>query len=140
MPFQLHLMLQNDCFLVGESSLCQLLLMNDSRYPWFILVPKKENITEIFQLSEDEQIEVQKTSSFLSEQLYNIFKADKMNIAALGNMCPQLHIHHIVRYKTDDAWPSPIWGQHPAIPYTENQKQALIEKLSPQLSTVFQLL
>lgn len=122
MTFQLHPRLQQDSIELGRFSLSRLLLINDSQYPWFVLVPEKIDISEIYQLSEQEQQLLQQESSFLAKNLAEIYKADKMNIAAIGNMVPQLHIHHIVRYKNDISWPAPVWGKYDAIPYT---KQAI---------------
>lgn len=129
MTFQLHSRLQSDCIEIDRFTLSRLLLINDSQYPWFILVPERSNITEIYQLSEQEQVLLQRESSLLAKTLANIYHADKMNIAAIGNMVPQLHIHHIVRYKTDVAWPEPVWGKFEAIPYTKVQ----IKKIKTEL-------
>ncbi len=117
--FQLHPRLQQDTVFIGSFELSQLLLMNDSLYPWFILVPQKADIGESYQLAPDERQQLQTESCLLAERLAKIYKADKMNVAALGNMVPQLHIHHVVRYKHDKAWPAPIWGAFDAVPYTE---------------------
>jgi diadenosine tetraphosphate (Ap4A) HIT family hydrolase len=119
MKFQLHPRLQQDCFEVGRLPLSRLLLMNDSRYPWCILVPAIENIREIFQLSQADQQQLQHESVMLSQAMHTLFNADKMNIAAIGNMVPQLHIHHIVRYQKDPAWPAPVWGKFDPLPYSE---------------------
>ncbi len=116
--FELHPQLQQDCFELGDFSLCRLLLCNDSNYPWFILVPRcEDNVREIYQLPEEDQELLLWESSYLSRTLDELFQADKMNIAALGNMVPQLHIHHIVRYTNDPAWPGPVWGKVPASIY-----------------------
>ncbi len=119
MTFQLHPRLKQDSIELGRFNLSRLLLINDSQYPWFVLVPERKDISEIYQLSEQEQQQLQQESSFLAKHLAEIYKADKMNIAAIGNMVPQLHIHHIVRYKNDIAWPAPVWGKYDAVPYTE---------------------
>ena len=108
--FQLHERLQQDCILIGRFSLCQLLMMNDSQFPWFILVPERADIKEIYQLSVADRQLLSVESCFLAENMADLFKAHKMNMAAIGNMVPQLHIHHIVRYQTDKAWPAPVWG------------------------------
>ena len=121
MTFQLHPRLQQGSITVGSFDLSELRLVNDSQYPWFILVPRKPGISEIHQLSESDQQRLQQESSLLAKTLADFYHADKMNIAAIGNIVPQLHIHHIVRYKTDAAWPSPIWGKFDTIPYTEQQ-------------------
>jgi diadenosine tetraphosphate (Ap4A) HIT family hydrolase len=115
--FELHPKLQTDCIYIGRFELCRLLLMNDSRYPWFILVPEREGITEIYQMSEAEQALLLRESSQLARLLAEAFAAHKMNIAAIGNVVPQLHVHHIVRYRDDAAWPAPVWGKFDALPY-----------------------
>tara|TARA_B110000438_G_scaffold235007_1_gene231584 strand:- start:209 stop:544 length:336 start_codon:yes stop_codon:yes gene_type:complete len=93
--------------------------MNDSNYPWFILVPRRLNITEIYQLSNEDRFELDYETNFISEILANYFKADKMNIAALGNIVSQLHIHIIVRKKTDLLWPETIWGKKSPLFYSK---------------------
>ncbi len=115
--FVIHPQLRDDCIDLGEFDFCRLLLMNDSSYPWFILVPQRSEISEIYQLSEADQIQLNKESIYLSQKLAEEFSADKMNIATLGNVVPQLHIHHVVRYKNDHAWPAPIWGVGDAVKY-----------------------
>jgi len=119
--FELHPQLRKDCIVLPRLELCHLLLMNDANYPWFILVPDRENISEIYQLSQVNQQQLMVESSRLGEFLVENFSADKLNIAALGNVVPQLHIHHIVRYKNDTSWPKPVWGQHPAQAYTPDK-------------------
>lgn len=125
----IHQKLLNDCIVLGHFKLNQLLLMNDMQYPWFILVPDRPNIREIHQLSLDEQVQLVRESSQLAVALEEAFAADKLNIAALGNIVPQLHIHHIARYETDPAWPNPVWGACPPIPYSEADRAATISKL-----------
>jgi len=128
--FQLHAQLKQDCFIVGQFELCLVLLLNDSQFPWFILVPQRENIREIFELqSEDQQLLIQE-SSYFSQQLATIFEAEKLNVAAIGNIVPQLHVHHIVRYQTDKAWPAPVWGKFAATPYTTQQRDSRISKVA----------
>ncbi|WP_372760108.1 HIT domain-containing protein [Pseudoalteromonas sp.] len=119
--FELAPELQRDCIELADWPLCKVLLMNDSQYPWFILVPRQANLTEIIDLSDEQQIVYLTESAKLSKLLMSVFTPDKLNVAALGNMVPQLHIHHIVRYKTDAAWPAPVWGKFPAIAYTDEQ-------------------
>lgn len=121
MTFQLHPRLAQDCIAIGRFDLCRLLMMNDSQYPWFILVPERANLREIYQLSKAERQLLTEESSYAAENLAMLYQADKMNIAAIGNLVPQLHIHHIVRYNSDRAWPAPIWGKFDAVPYTEQQ-------------------
>ena len=108
----LHPQLLEDCLVLGSFPLCRLLLMKDANYPWFILVPDRDDLSEIHHLSKEDQLQLIRESAFLSEVLEETFRADKINIAALGNMVPQLHVHHVVRYKDDMAWPSPVWGKN----------------------------
>ncbi len=118
MTFQLHPQLEKDCVPIGKFDLCRLLLMNDSQFPWFILVPEVAEITEIYQLTTEQRKLLIEESSFLAKTLQATCQADKLNIAAIGNLVPQLHVHHIVRYRNDKAWPAPVWGKFPAIPYS----------------------
>ena len=129
--FQLHPQLQKDCFVIGKFELCQVLLVNDSQFPWFILVPQRNEIREIDQLETADQITLIRESSYLAEKLAVIFNADKLNVAAIGNVVPQLHLHHVVRYQTDKAWSAPIWGKFAAIPYTEQQRNQILARLTP---------
>jgi diadenosine tetraphosphate (Ap4A) HIT family hydrolase len=125
----LHPQLKKDCFVLGEFNLCALLLLNDANYPWFILVPKRENIREIHQLSEKDQQQLMAESMFFSRTLEQVFQPDKLNIAALGNVVPQLHIHHIARFTSDACWPAPVWGAVNAIPYRQKQIEAIKNQL-----------
>jgi len=131
--FVLHPRLAQDCFVVGRFDLSVLLLMNDARYPWFILVPQRANISEIHHLSGALRQQLMSESAALSEALAVAFAADKINIAALGNVVPQLHIHHIARYRSDVAWPAPVWGKFPAIPYTDGARRTAMQRLIAQL-------
>lgn len=115
----LHPQLANDTIELGEFDLCRLLLMNDNNYPWFILVPKVSGVTEIYQLFQTDQEQLMRESSLISRMLVEVFKADKVNIGALGNVVPQLHIHHIARYETDPVWPAPVWGKLEAVAYDD---------------------
>lgn len=131
--FVLDQRLLQDTLPVGDFPLSRLLLSNDAQYPWFILVPRRADITEIFQLSESEQSQLWKETTQLSRTLQQLFDADKMNVAALGNVVSQLHMHVIVRHKGDAAWPAPVWGKHPAVAYTAEQATAIIERLKAAL-------
>ncbi len=133
----LHQQLAKDCLLLGHFPLSRLLLMNDSNYPWFILVPDRDDVSEIYQLADADQALLLQESSALSACLMQVFNGDKLNVAALGNIVPQLHVHHIVRYKNDSAWPAPVWGKFPARPYTEEQLAALTQQVLPALPANF---
>lgn len=126
MSFQLHPQLSKDCFVIKDLDLCRLLLMNDKNYPWCVLVPMREGKKDIFELTESEQIQFIQESSKLSRIMMALFKGKKMNVAALGNMVPQLHIHHVVRNENDPCWPKPVWGQVPAILYGEREADEIV--------------
>ena len=132
--FELHPQLARDCIHVTKLDLCQLLLMNNSHYPWCILVPMRADLREIYQLDDSEQQQVLRESSRLSRFMMEHFAGDKMNVAALGNLVPQLHIHHIVRRQTDNAWPAPVWGHEAALPYGADQADAICTSLREALS------
>ena len=127
---EIHPQLKNDCVLLGRFKLCHLLLAKDANYPWFILVPDRVSIKEIYQLTPKDQAQLLAESSLLSERLMRILNGDKLNVAALGNQVAQLHLHHIVRYQTDPAWPTPIWGKIAAKPYSETELDDLLSKLN----------
>ena len=135
--FVLDSRLQQDALPLGDFPLSQLLLSNDSRYPWFILVPKREDVSEVFQLSADDQKALWSETALLAEVLKDAFKADKINIATLGNVVSQLHMHVIVRYRSDDAWPAPVWGKHPAKPYEAAQVEVIRERLRSVMPAQF---
>lgn len=126
---KLHPQLEKDCFILGEFKLCSLLLLNDANYPWFILLPNREDISEIHQLPETEQQQLMTESMFFSRCLEQVFRPDKLNIASLGNMVPQLHIHHIARFKTDACWPAPVWGAVEPIHYETEQLKIIKNQL-----------
>lgn len=128
--FELHPQLAADTLPVGDFPLCQCLLMNDMHYPWLILVPRVADTREIFELSQDQQQQLMRESSYVSERLSRHFQADKINIGALGNMVPQLHVHHVARYANDAAWPGPVWGRHPAQPYTDENLRMMRQRLA----------
>ncbi len=128
--FELHPQLSADTIVIGDLPLCRLLLVNDSQYPWLILVPRRVDIQENYQLDEPDRQQLLIESNTLSLLLMNHFDGDKLNVAALGNMVPQLHIHHIVRFKTDPAWPQPVWGVSPNLPYEEVILGTLVSKLA----------
>ncbi len=123
---------------MGRLSLCRLLLMNDANYPWFILVPEREGIREVHELADADRRLLWDESALLSRALQKGFAPDKLNIAALGNQVPQLHVHHIVRYSHDPAWPNPVWGRVPPKAYygaeTQKLKALLRERLGAALS------
>ena len=124
--FQLDQRLQDDCIFIGNFELSQLLLMNDSTYPWFILVPQRVRIEEIYQLSETDQQQLWRESTTLARWMAQEFRFDKLNIGALGNVVRQLHLHHVGRCTTDPTWPAPVWGQHPPKPYAATEIKTIM--------------
>ena len=127
--FELDYRLESDCVKLGAFSLCLVLLMKDANFPWLILVPKRAGISEVFQLDHDDQEQLIWESSFVSERVLKTFQGDKMNIAALGNVVAQLHIHHVVRAEGDPAWPNPVWGALPAKAYLASDLQARVQEI-----------
>lgn len=135
---ELHPRLAADCILLGRFPLCRLLLMNDCSYPWFILVPDRDDIREIYQLGDEDRARLLRESCVLSDFLMTAFEGDKLNIAALGNQVPQLHLHHIVRYRGDPAWPAPVWGRHPPLPYSASAEVNIRTKFSRAVVAEFE--
>jgi len=129
--FQLDERLAADTHKLGQGRLCDILLMNDTTWPWIILVPRVPGIREIYQLAGHQQQRLLAESSTLAEGMMALFGGDKLNVAALGNMVPQLHLHHIVRFEGDPAWPGPVWGKQPPVAYGEVQLESIIIKLQP---------
>ena len=130
----LHSQLEADCLVLGRLELCHVLLMRDANYPWCILVPDRENVTEIHHLNEADQQQLMRESALLSRALETVFSPDKLNIAALGNIVPQCHIHHVVRYRTDPAWPAPVWGRVPVKEYSEDALAGVVASVKQALS------
>ena len=127
--FKLHPRLIKDTFHIIDLKLSRLLLMNDSNYPWFILVPTRKNITELYELEKKDRLELNSEIDTISKKLSIHFNAKKMNIAALGNIVPQLHIHIIVRKENDAAWPNPVWNNTDTIPYKESISFKLVKDI-----------
>jgi diadenosine tetraphosphate (Ap4A) HIT family hydrolase len=125
--FELDPQLEADTFPVGITSLNRIVLMNDSRFPWLILVPERPDIREPFELTDEDQRTLMQESMITGKSLKALFNAHKLNIAALGNQVSQLHIHHIARFRTDAAWPRPVWGVGAAEPY---EAEALRERVA----------
>ena len=131
--FALHPQLTAETHPVGDLPLSRVLLMDDSNWPWLILVPRRADIREICELDDEDQVQLMRESSQLASALLELFKPDKLNIAALGNLVPQLHLHHIVRHSYDAAWPSPVWGRLPRQPYLPARARERVRQLGFQL-------
>ncbi|MBK6727694.1 MAG: dienelactone hydrolase family protein [Xanthomonadales bacterium] len=133
--FQLHSTLAADCVEVGELPLCRVLLMNDARYPWLILVPRVREAREIIDLSRDDQHRLSDEIALLSGVLQSICEPAKLNVAALGNRVPQLHVHVIARFENDAAWPDPVWGRGAPAAYAEGPLKMLLKTLRAALGS-----
>lgn len=131
--FELHEQLKKDTVLVGQFKLCLVLLHKDANYPWVILVPKRSKMREIHHLAEEDQLQLIRESSHLSEVMTSIFTPTTMNVAALGNMVPQLHVHHVARFTDDAAWPGVIWGANPAKEYDKEVFEERLARLHASL-------
>ncbi len=134
MSFSLHPRLQADTVVIGDLPLSSVLLSKDANYPWCILVPKREEVREIYELEEDDQVQLLWESSLVGQIMMTLFGGDKLNVATLGNMVPQLHFHHVVRFDDDAAWPGPIWGAQPAKEYDEHDLSERVASLKAALA------
>ena len=134
--FILNPVLANDCIQITNLCLSKMLLMNDRRYPWLILVPRRTAITEIHHLPiKDQQIlfnEITEVAKFLEEE----FRSTKINIGAIGNIVPQLHVHLVCRKSDDAAWPNPVWGHSSPINYKNSEAIQIIKKIKRKFTKV----
>ena len=119
--FKLHPQLYVDTVEITRWPLCRVLLMNNRVYPWLVLVPQRVNVTEIHHLGAEDRARLVEEIAHAAQFLETMTKADKLNVAALGNVVPQLHVHIIARFETDLAWPRPVWGVVPGEPYSEEE-------------------
>jgi len=131
--FKLNPVLQSDTVCIGEFELSLVLLSLDAHYPWVILVPKRVDVTEIYQLTVADRFLLMDESCLLANALQQEFSPDKLNIATIGNHVPQLHMHHVCRYKSDISWPNPVWGQEPALAYQDVALAAMKQRLRSRL-------
>ncbi|MWJ28658.1 HIT domain-containing protein [Halomonas sp. ZH2S] len=125
--------LQADTFPVTELPLCRVLLMDDVRFPWIILVPRRPAVREVFELCEEDQRQLWREATAIGEVMKADCHGDKLNIATLGNVVEQLHVHVVIRRKDDAAWPAPVWGQGSAEPYGKNGLAAMRDHLLAQI-------
>jgi diadenosine tetraphosphate (Ap4A) HIT family hydrolase len=133
MLFALHPTLVRDTVEVCRLRLCRVLLMKDSRFPWLILVPERE-VREICDLPTADRADLIEEVARASEALRRLFRPDKLNVGALGNVVPQLHVHVVARFTVDAAWPGPVWGSGAPIPYPEDSLEALRHRLAAEMS------
>jgi diadenosine tetraphosphate (Ap4A) HIT family hydrolase len=127
--FTLNPQLAADTVPVADWALSRVLLMNDARFPWLILVPRRAGLSELFDLKHAERMVLAEELNRASLGLKTMFKAKKINVGALGNMVPQLHIHVVARTEADAAWPGAVWGSGKAIPYGPEERARLLARL-----------
>ena len=131
--FILHPRLEADTAFVADWTLSRVLLMNDTRYAWLVLVPRKANLVELHELPAGDRAVLIEEIARASEKLKAFSKAAKINVGALGNLVPQLHVHVVARKPDDFAWPGPVWGQGVAKPYEAGARKDLIDRLRAEL-------
>ena len=124
--WSLHTQLKKDTIDIGDLPLCRVLVIKDAHYPWLLLVPRRPEAVEIIDLDEVEQAQLMTEISRVARSLKEITKCDKLNIAALGNAVPQLHVHIIARRTSDPAWPRPVWGVVPPLAHDAGEVQTFI--------------
>lgn len=135
MTFAIDPRLEADTRLVGELPLSRLLLMDDARWPWLILVPRIAGARELLDLDEADRSMLLGEISLVSRALETLFQPDKLNVAALGNVVAQLHVHVLARYRADAAWPRPVWGVGEAEPYAADAREQRVALLRDALKT-----
>ncbi len=133
--FILHPRLLGESVFVLDLELSRLVLMNNKRFPWLLLVPRLSDIAEIVDLSEKDQGMLWGEIARISKLLRALFRPDKLNVATIGNLVPQLHVHLIARFRTDEAWPKPTFGFAPPLPYTSNELEQLTARILAELVT-----
>lgn len=131
--FQLHPKLDADCVLIGDGALSRVLLMNDRRFPWLILVPRVAGLRDFHDVPSEFRSVLYDEIDNASRVLVRSFNAEKINVAALGNQVPQLHVHVIARFESDAAWPGPVWGVGSAEPYDSDVLDESVLRLRPAL-------
>lgn len=136
--FTLNARLAADTEHIGNLPLCALLWMNDARFPWCILVPRVADMREMIDLTSGDAEQLFRESLALQRALRELFRPDKLNVAAIGNLVPQLHLHHIARYTTDSEWPAPVWGRGVATSYDPQVRAQHITQLRAALHPLFQ--
>jgi diadenosine tetraphosphate (Ap4A) HIT family hydrolase len=124
--WSLHPQLAADATAIGDLPLVRTLLMNDANYPWLVLVPRRAGSVEIFDLDDEQQVQLMDEIAMLARVLKDVTACDKLNIAAIGNVVPQLHVHIVARRHDDAAWPRPVWGAVAARAYQPKEREALI--------------
>ena len=131
--WSLHPQLAKDTIDIGDLPLSRVLVIKDANYPWLLLVPRREGAVEIIDLDEVAQAQLMTEITRVSRAVKEITKCDKLNVAALGNMVPQLHIHIVARRTGDVAWPRPVWGVAPPLPHDAQEVQQFISAVGRKI-------
>ncbi|MEN6632031.1 MAG: HIT domain-containing protein [Candidatus Polarisedimenticolia bacterium] len=134
MAFELDPRLAGDTVPLLELPLSSALLMDDARFPWIVLVPRREGAREIHELPWDDQLQLLREMGAAARALDAVAAADKINVGALGNVVAQLHVHVVARFRGDAAWPGPVWGSGAARPYAPEARAALVARLAAALA------
>jgi diadenosine tetraphosphate (Ap4A) HIT family hydrolase len=129
----LHAQLARDTVDIGDLPLCRVLVIRDANYPWLLLAPRRPAVVEIIDLDEVEQAQLMTETTRVARALKAVTECDKLNIAALGNLVPQLHVHIIARRTGDAAWPRPVWGVVPAVAHDPEQLEMFIAALRKKI-------
>lgn len=127
--FTLDPQLAADTVFVADWTLCRVLLMDDARFPWLILVPRRADLVELDDLAPGEQVRLLSEINQAIAMLRNVARCDKLNVGALGNIVRQLHVHVVARREGDAAWPGPVWGSGQAVRYGPTGRDRLLEVL-----------
>ncbi len=127
--FVLHERLAADTAFVTDWRLARVLLLNDARYAWLVLVPRRAGAVELFDLSQADRADLMEETARAARLLKSARNAAKINVGALGNLVLQLHVHVVARNPGDPAWPGPVWGHSPAVPYQAAVRDALIAQI-----------
>jgi diadenosine tetraphosphate (Ap4A) HIT family hydrolase len=132
--WSLHPQLAQDTIEIGDLPLARVLLMNDAAYPWLVLVPRRAGASEIIDLNEDDQEMLIREVALLAGVLKDVTTCDKLNVAAIGNVVPQLHVHVVARRRDDALWPRPVWGAAPARPYALADRDRLVAAIRREVA------
>lgn len=128
MPFVLDSRLAADAIPIGDLALSSVLLLDDARFPWFVLVPRRPQASEVTDLLPEDSALLMNEIRIATTVMLDLARPDKVNVAALGNIVPQLHVHVVGRFRSDPAWPGPVWGFGTRSPYPDHAAAALVER------------
>jgi diadenosine tetraphosphate (Ap4A) HIT family hydrolase len=135
--FKLDPRIEKDSTFIKDLPLCQVRLQNDSRYPWLVLLPRENGLTEVYELSSDQQAQLMVESSLVSKALAKSTECEKINVANLGNVVSQLHWHVVARFENDLTWPAPIWGIGTSVPWQDQKRAEFIDSFLTNLAELF---